>query len=221
MEDLTDNELEEQLRRWWGENWLWIVGGIALGLGLLAGWQYWQRHRFVSTERDAADYVAIVEALGRNDRDLAVAKAGELRERRPGSAYADQADLALARAAVDRRDFDDAAQRLGRVADGSKDPELRAVARTRLARVYLEQGKPDAAIALLDPKDAGAFAARYREIRGDAFQAKGDAASARAEYDAVLADAGASQGIDREFVELKRAALPAASPAAAPGAAGK
>ena len=127
----------------------------------------------------------------------------------------------LARAAVDRRDFDDAAQRLGRVADGSKDPELRAVARTRLARVYLEQGKPDAAIALLDPKDAGAFAARYREIRGDAFQAKGDAASARAEYDAVLADAGASQGIDREFVELKRAALPAASPAAAPGAAGK
>lgn len=221
MEDLTDNEREEQLRRWWGENWLWIVGGIALGLGLLAGWQYWQRHRFAGAERDAADYVATVEALGRNDRDQAVAKAGELRERRPGSAYADQADLALARAAVDRREFDDAAQRLQRVADGSKDPELRAVARTRLARVYLEQGKPDEAIALLDPKDAGAFAARYREIRGDAFQAKGDAASARAEYDAVLADSGEPRGVDREYVELKRVALPAASPGAATGTAGK
>ena len=42
MEDLTDNEQEEQLRRWWSENWLWIVGGIALGLALLWGWQYWQ-----------------------------------------------------------------------------------------------------------------------------------------------------------------------------------
>ena len=31
VEDLSDNEREEQLRRFWAENWLWIVGGIALG----------------------------------------------------------------------------------------------------------------------------------------------------------------------------------------------
>ena len=28
VEDLSDNEREEQLRRWWSDNWLWIVGGI-------------------------------------------------------------------------------------------------------------------------------------------------------------------------------------------------
>ena len=38
VEDLSDNEREEQLRRWWSDNWLWIVGGVAATglLGLIA-----------------------------------------------------------------------------------------------------------------------------------------------------------------------------------------
>lgn len=220
MEDLTDNEREEQLRRWWGENWLWIVGGVALGLALLGGWQYWQQTRVQSAEQDEASYLSVLEALGQNQMEQAVARAKELRDRRPGSPYADQADLALARMAVDRRELDDAAQRLRAVMEGSKDAELRAVARTRLARVLLEQGKHDEALALLDPAGAGAFAALYREIRGDAFAAKGDAKAAASEYEAALA-AGEDAGIDRAFVELKRDALPseatvAAVPAPAP-----
>lgn len=215
MEDLTDNEREEQLRRWWGENWLWIVGGIALGLALLAGWQYWQKTRLQSAEQDEASYLSVINALGQNQVEQAAARAKELRERRPGSPYADQADLALARMAVDRREFDDAAQRLRAVMDGSKDPELRTVARVRLARVLLEQGKHDESLALLDPASAGAFEALYHEIRGDAYAAKGDAKAAASEYDAALA-VGEEAGIDRAFVELKREALPSAAGAAGP-----
>jgi predicted negative regulator of RcsB-dependent stress response len=37
VEDLTDNEREEQLRRWWSDNWAWIIGGVALGLARRAG----------------------------------------------------------------------------------------------------------------------------------------------------------------------------------------
>ena len=99
--------------------------------------------------------------------------------------------------------------------DGSKDPELRQVARTRLARVLLEQGKHDECLALLDPAAAGAFSALYREIRGDAYAAKGDAKAARSEYDAALADGQAEAGIDRAFIELKRDALPGTVVAAA------
>ncbi len=218
MEDLNDNEREEQLRRWWGENWLWIVGGIVLGLALLGGWQYWQQTRVQSAEQDEASYLSVLEALGQNQLEQAVARAKELRDRRPGSPYADQADLALARMAVDRRELDDAAQRLRAVMEGSKDAELRAVARTRLARVLLEQGKHDDALALLDPAAAGAFAALYREVRGDAYAAKGDSKAAASEYEAALA-AGEDAGIDRAYVELKRDALPVAAVTAPPAAA--
>ena len=220
MEDLTDNEREEQLRRWWSDNWAWIIGGVALGLAILGGWQYWQRHQLQAAEQDEASYLAVVEALGREQRDEAVKQATELRARRPGSPYADQSDLALARAAVDRREFDEAARLLKSVADSSKDPELRRVAKTRLARVLIEQGKHDEALALLDASQAGAFGGLVHEIRGDALAAKGDAAAARTEYEAALAAGGPESGVDSAFVELKRDALAhsAPPPAAAPAA---
>ena len=90
--------------------------------------------------------VAVLEALGRNQRDEAASQAKALRERRPDSPYADQAELALARAALERRDFDDAAGLLRGVADRSKDTELRQTSRIRLARVLIEQGKHDEAL---------------------------------------------------------------------------
>lgn len=217
MEDLSDIEREEQLRRWWSENWAWIIGGVALGLALLAGWQWWQRQQLHTAEADESSYLAVVESLGKGDRDAATAQAKTLRERRPGSAYADQAELALAREAIQKGELDGAATLLRGVADKSKDPELRLIARTRLARVLNEQGKHDEALALLEPSSAGAFAPLVHELRGDAFAAKGDAAAARSEYDAALKAAGEAIGLDRNYVEIKRDALIAA-PAQAPAA---
>jgi len=212
VEDLSDIEREEQLRRWWSENWAWIIGGVALGLSLLAGWQYWQRHQVQSAELDQSGYSAVLEALGRDQRDEAASQAKALRGRRPDSPYADQAELALARAALERRDFDDAAALLRGVADRSKDTELRQTSRIRLARVLIEQGKHDEALVELDPAAAGAFAALVHEVRDDAYAAKGDPAAARKEYEAALEAAGPDSGLDRAFVELKRdAQVPASS----------
>ena len=220
MEDLTDNEREEQLRQWWSENWLWILGGIALGLAMLWGWQYWQRMKTERAQHELAGYQSVVTNLGQDRFDQAVVEAKALRDAQPGSPYADQSDLVLARAAVEKRNFDEAARHLRTVMDGSRDPELRAVARARLARVLVEQAKFDEAVALLDPADAGSYAALYHELRGDAFAGKGDPAAARREYDQALAAPGEATGLDREFVELKRDALPSAVAApdqAAPG----
>jgi predicted negative regulator of RcsB-dependent stress response len=217
VEDLSDNEREEQLRRWWADNWLWIIGGIALGLGALAGWNYWQTSKLKASEQDESSYLAVLDALGRNDKDAAIKQATDLRKLHPKSPYADQSDLALARFAVDQRDFDGAAQRLRAVADSSRDAELRLIATTRLARVLAEQGKHDEALKLLDVAQAGSFAPLYHDLRGDILAARNDAAGARAAYEAALAATAADppQGFDRAYVELKRDALPAAATTAA------
>jgi predicted negative regulator of RcsB-dependent stress response len=114
----------------------------------------------------------------------------------------------LVRAAIDRREFDEAARLLKAIADQTKDAEMRRVAPTRLARAAGEPGKHDEAIALLDPAQAGAFAALFHHIRGDAFAAKGDTAAAKREFEAALAAGDEALGLDRAFVELKRDATP-------------
>ena len=56
----------------------------------------------------------------------------------------------------------------------SKDSELKQIARLRLARVLIDQGKPDDAIKLLADGSPGSFAGRYHEVHGDALVAKKD-----------------------------------------------
>jgi predicted negative regulator of RcsB-dependent stress response len=208
VEDLSDLEREQQLRTFWRDNWLTIVGGVAIGLGAIAGWRYWQARSTRQGEQDEAAYTAVLEALGANKREDAVTRASSLRKEHPSSPYADQADLALARAALERGELDEAAKRLRTVIDGSRDAELRQIARTRLARVLIQQSKSDEAIALLDPAIGGAFAAQFHDIRGDALTAKGDGAAARREYEAALAADPEEKSLARDYVVLKRDSLP-------------
>ncbi len=208
MDDLSDLEREEQLRSFWRDNWLTIVGGVAIGLGAIAGWRYWQAHTRQQAEQAEVAYSAVLDALTAKRHDDAATRATALREEHPSSPYADQADLALARDAVDRREFDVAATRLRAIVDGSRDAELRQVARTRLARVLIEQSKPDEALKVLDTSAAGAFAPHFHDIRGDALAAKGDTAGARREYEAALAADPEQKSLDREYVALKRDSLP-------------
>jgi predicted negative regulator of RcsB-dependent stress response len=90
--------------------------------------------------------------------------------------------------------------------NGSKDTELRQVARLRLARVLIDQGKPDDAIKLLSEATPGSFAGRYHEVHGDALYAKKDVSGAIAEYKAAL-DAADEGGVDAATVEMKMADL--------------
>ena len=217
MEELTDTEREEQVRTFVRENLLFLLLAVALGLAGVAGFKYWQSKRLGGAEAAELQYESVIASLSANQPEQAEERTKQLRATHPKSPYADQAELAQARAAVARHDYDAATRMLRTVLDGAGDPVLRHVARTRLARVMIEQQRYDDAVSLLSLDEAGAFAALYHEIRGDAFAAKGDGESARREYTDALAVSEDQSGIDSAYVALKRDALPAA---AAPAAAG-
>ena len=83
----------------------------------------------------------------------------------------------------------------------TRDAELALIARLRLARVQLAQGKADDALKTLDAAKPGAFAARYAEVRGDALLAKGDRAGALKAY--REARGGAASTLDSGLLDLK------------------
>jgi predicted negative regulator of RcsB-dependent stress response len=199
---LTDRDQEEALRNWWRENWKWILAGVALGLGLLAGYQYWQTYRSQRAGQAAKVYADFQKALAGNDLEQAGRLLNDLAGDHAKSAYTQQGRLLLAKRDADAGRFEEASKQLRQVVDTSSDAALGSIARLRLARLLIQTGKPDEALQLLVIEEAGTFAAPMREVRGDALVAKGDAQGARAEYAAALAAESKGQ-LDRGTVELK------------------
>ncbi len=200
-EYLTDDEQLEHVKRVIAENWAWVGGGILLGAALFFGYRYYEGYQNDRALRAAAQFSDMTTALEHNDRSQSRRAADALIKTYPTSPYADQAQLVIARLDIDDGQAANAVVPLTQVMNNSKDTELRHIARLRLARVATDQGKPDEAIRLLAEGSPGTFAARYHEVRGDAFYAKKDFKSAVAEYKAALnSDAG---GADSALLQLK------------------
>jgi len=221
---LTDDEQLEHVKRLAAEYGPWMAGAIVLGLALVVGYRYYLVHQNQRALAAATQFDHLASAVQSGDQAAARQSAEALIKGYPGSPYADQAQLELAALYVEQGQDADAVAPLTRVMEHSKDMELRRIARLRLARVLIDQGKPDDALNLL-AGDAGAFAARYHEVRGDAYFAKKDPEKAAQEYRAALA-ADSAGDLDAALLTLKLADLgvPATpvtvqngTPAAAPG----
>jgi predicted negative regulator of RcsB-dependent stress response len=95
-----------------------------------------------------------------------------------------------------------AADELRAVMNTSKDSGLALIARLRLARVLAYQENFAEALGVLAVDDPGSFAARLNEIEGDIHAAMGEVDAARSAYTQALTAAG-SEGVDRNFVQMK------------------
>ncbi len=216
-EYLTDDEQLEHVKRLTAEYGPWMLGAVVLGLAAVFGLRYYEGYRNERAMQAASRFTSMTSALQHNDRAQARHIADGLITDFANSPYADQAKMTLARLAVDDGQDANAIPPLTQVMESSKDTELRHIARLRLARVLIDQCKPDDAIKTLSD-EPGAFAASYHEVRGDAYFAKKDLQRASTEYKAALAESGANRGADSALLSLKIADL--GLPAAAAGPSG-
>jgi predicted negative regulator of RcsB-dependent stress response len=216
-EYLTDDEQVEAVKRWTAQNGLWVLGGIVVGAALLFGWRYYDEYRNQRALKAAALFGDMTVALDQANRDQARRLADDLIKDYANTPYADQAQLAKAKLAVEANDLSAAVTPLATVMQGSGDAELRNIARLSLARVQIDQGKPDAALSTLADANSAPFASRYHEVRGDALYAKKDLGGALTEYRAALA-ASDPRSASTGLVQLKISDIGAPPPATAKAA---
>lgn len=207
MSHYEDEAQVEQLRRWWRENWMALVGGLALGMAGIFGWEAWQNSQTATAERASQLYEDLGKAPA--DKPDALKSLGQkLIAEYDDTPYAAQGQLVLAQRAVDRGDFEAARESLGWIVAHSDDASLKKVARLRLARVLWQLAKPDDALAQLEAAEDDAFAPLYQELRGDIQLSKGDRAAARTAYEKALALGAAPAGkeqLQRKLDQLAEA----------------
>ena len=201
-EYLSEREQLERLTGWLRTNIPWILIGLAVGGAIVGGWRWWQARTENSGVAAAQAYSQILDAFDRGDRTRGMDLVEQLHQAQPGSPYVDQADLAAARLLLETGQVDRAASYLTTVMDHSRDPQLVLVARVRLARVQVAQNHPDLALHTLGTANQGAFEARFAEVRGDAYFAKGDKDAALREYRAARLAAGPAQA-SNDLLDLK------------------
>lgn len=207
MEQYTDDERVEDLKKWWKENGTSIIVGIALGVIAIFGWRYWNSYRDAQAETASRVYDAFIEAVEKPDADPARQLGQTVITNFPKSSYAVLAALRLAKLAMAGGDHAAASQQLEWVIDNARLDEFKDIARLRLARVKLAAGQTAEAEKLLEGITTASLSAEREELKGDLALAGNHPKKARIAYAAALAASGGNR-----LLQLKLDNLATATP---------
>lgn len=202
MDPLRDEIEQAQIVKQWIRTYApSIVGGVALGLAVLYGWNAWQDYQH-GRAVNAAGFFTALEALVETDTGAAIRQGEGLIADFPDTPYAVNAALLLARMHTEQNNLPAAEEQLRWALENARPPEIAHVARLRLARVMNALDRSDEALATLEGVDPQGYASSYAELRGDILSKSGDTAGARSAYLQALDEMDADGG-DRALLQMK------------------
>lgn len=183
MDELSEQEQWENLKRWVRTNGPQVIVMVTVMLVGWYGWKWWQGRGEQQAQAASAIYQQILARFDQEQMAEGVALIETMRTEYPKSPYVAAADMVAARVYVETNQLDKAAEALQRVAATAVDEKLRPVAQVRLARVQAALGNYDAALATLGDQPLGTQEAARLEALGDILLARGDQAGALARYE--------------------------------------
>lgn len=200
----NENEQVNALRGFFAQNGKALAIGVIIGIGALAGWRFWSNHEDGSSREASAAYQQVSSALDASKPETLDAAAKFASEN--SNTYGALASLDLAKRYADTNQLDKAASQLQNGLKDTGDANLQAVLNVRLARVQLQQKKPDDALKTLDQVKGDGWTAIVADVRGETLLSKGDAKGARDAWSKGIAS-DASPAL-KEMLQMKMNNLP-------------
>jgi predicted negative regulator of RcsB-dependent stress response len=206
------HEQGEIVKKWLSENGSAIVMGLVIAFGGLFGFKQWQGWQENSRQQAAVEFEVMTDLLSAGQLDAAVANFQNLKDDYAKSPYTSMAALQFARARIAANQAGLAVGLYEYVMENGYPKAMKVVARERLARVLLDQGDAEAAMALLDgATEVTGFESRFAEVRGDVHFDQGRIEQARAAYLEALETLEPGAG-DRSHLEMKLESIGAEMP---------
>ena len=176
----TDEELVEDIKKWWKENGRAIIVGITLGLAVIFGWRSWQNYQETQAYQASDQYSALMSALKKENNAQAKLLLTAIQKEYPNSPYSAFSSMAVAKSDLLNNDLNAAKTNLTWALEHAQLDETQEMIQLRLARLLISENKLDEANTMLN--DINDFVGMALELKGDIALIKGDTATARAKY---------------------------------------
>ena len=214
--DLEEQEQLDELKHFWkrwGDLITWVLIAV---FGSYAAWMGWQSWSAKQSAQSAALYDTVERAALSDDMALLDRSVSDIEDKFASTSYAQQAALLAARVYQDKERPADARKQLTWVIDKSNDTGYQALARLRLAALWIEEKNFDAARQQLGAKVPLSFEPLMADRLGDIdllenkpaqaiknYQKAWKGFDANAEYRRLVAVKLAALGADPEETSAK------------------
>lgn len=201
FEEYDDYEQEQLVKQWLKDNMLTIALGIALGIGGLWGYGYWQNSKAQKQQDGAIEFLQIDKVIELGELDEAQTMLDNYQQQYGANLFALKGRMQLADKRLKKQQLDQAKAQYQQVISGAAEPALKELAQLRLARLFLAADQPKQAQQQLDTIKSKAYRSMVDEIRGDIYITEGQADKAKDAYRLALNDGEGYSG--RQIVEMK------------------
>lgn len=201
--DFEEQEKLEALKAWWKQYGTLIITTTALALIIIAALRGWDAYQRAQSMEANTVYSRLLSAVQADEKDKVAELGALVRDDYSRTVYASLAAFAEAKYHVEKGDSQAAREALAWVAENGRDPQLKAVARVRLAQVMIDLQNFDEALKLLEGDYPPAFEPQFAEVRGDVYVLQGKRDEARSAYQAALAATPLDQRTMRELLQFK------------------
>jgi len=184
--EYDEHEQSERVRSWLRQNGSSLITGVALGLTLVFGWQWWQNRGNQHKEEASGQYQSLAQALDAKDAAKAKVLVAQIDQKFADTGYATLAALRQAAFLHDSGKDPEALALLRALRTKETDPGLAELIDIRIARLLLIDGKPDEASKQLAKIASPRFSQVVDELKGDIAIARGQRDEARKEYERAL-----------------------------------
>ncbi len=203
----TDEEQWEAIKRWWQENGKSIMLAAVIGIGGVAGWNWWQQAQYQKALVASSTFELLQLKYQQGQFKDVAREVHRLQTEQPDSPYASGATFLLASwLATEKKDLKGALEQLDWVVAHAPEAAMKDMAHLRAARLLADAGQFKQARARLErvvpvalsPEGRGL----YDYVRGEIALFHGDQARARAAFQAVLDNQAADAGL-KQLAQLQ------------------
>ena len=184
--DLDEQEQLDALQQFWrsyGRIVMAVVLAVVVGFG---GTKWWEHQTKTEAQSASAAFKKLEAVQAVEDFDLLSSLSDEIITEYGDTYYADLARLNLAKTETDVGNYEEGINLLSGVVNDSRDSSLVALARLRLAALYVMTEHFESAMSALDGDADASISGLFADMRGDIYAAQELQDEARAAYQEAL-----------------------------------